>query len=234
MESITPEFIAQGVAWFVAFLFALTVHEAAHAWAAYKLGDPTAYEGGQVTLNPLPHMQREPFGTLLMPVLSYALAGWMMGWASAPYDPVWARRYPQRAALMALAGPASNLLLVGLAAIAIRVGLAQGAFEPGGPGTSMFTQLVVATGGGAAEGLALVLSIVFALNLLLFLFNLIPLPPLDGSAVMGLFLPQRWNDRYQEFLREPGFALLGLLVAWKFFGYVFWPVYMLATVVLFL
>ena len=135
---------------------------------------------------------------------------------------------------MALAGPASNLLLVGLAAIAIRVGLAQGAFEPGGPGTSMFTQLVVATGGGAAEGLALVLSIVFALNLLLFLFNLIPLPPLDGSAVMGLFLPQRWNDRYQEFLREPGFALLGLLVAWKFFGYVFWPVYMLATVVLFL
>ena len=234
MESITPEFIAQGVAWFVAFLFALTVHEAAHAWAAYKLGDPTAYEGGQVTLNPLPHIQREPFGTLLMPVLSYALAGWMMGWASAPYDPVWARRYPQRAALMALAGPASNLLLVGLAAIAIRVGLAQGAFEPGGPGISMFTQLVVATGGGAAEGLALVLSIVFALNLLLFLFNLIPLPPLDGSAVMGLFLPQRWNDRYQEFLREPGFALLGLLVAWKFFGYVFWPVYMLATVVLFL
>ena len=94
--------------WYVAFLFSLTVHEASHALAALKLGDPTAYRGGQVTLNPLPHMRREPFGTIVVPALSYIFAGWMMGWASAPYDPVWADRHPRRAGWMALAGPASR------------------------------------------------------------------------------------------------------------------------------
>ena len=232
MESVTPEFVAQGVAWFVAFLFALTVHEAAHAWVAYKLGDPTAYEGGQVTLNPLPHMQREPFGTLMMPLISYALMGWMMGWASAPYDPMWARRHPRRAAIMALAGPLSNLCLVLISAVAIRVGVARGIFVPGeGP---VFTHLVEATAKGPMEGLALILSIVFALNLLLFLFNLIPLPPLDGSAVLSLFLPQHWVDRYLDLIREPMWNLLGLIAAWRFFGYLFWPVFLLAQALLFL
>ena len=64
----SPEMLVLGVTWYVAFLFSLTLHEAAHALAAYKLGDPTAYHGGQVTLNPLPHMQREPFGTILVPL----------------------------------------------------------------------------------------------------------------------------------------------------------------------
>ena len=88
------ETLAVGLIWYAVFLFSATVHEAAHAWAAYRLGDPTAYLGGQVTLNPAPHVQREPFGTVLVPIITFALSGWMMGWASAPYNPMWADRYP--------------------------------------------------------------------------------------------------------------------------------------------
>src|SRR5688572_25160812 len=112
-------------AWFVVFLFSTTLHEASHAFAAQRLGDVTAYGGGQVTLNPLPHIRREPLGMVVVPLLSFFLSGWMFGWASAPYDPIWAQRSPKRAALMALAGPLSNLLLVLIAGTVLRVGLAQ-------------------------------------------------------------------------------------------------------------
>src|SRR5512139_3777627 len=98
--------------WVVFFIFSATVHEAAHAWAAKRGGDLTAYQGGQVSLGPWPHIRREPFGMVVLPVLSLALAGWPFGFASTPYAPVWADRHPRRAALMALAGPAANLALV--------------------------------------------------------------------------------------------------------------------------
>ena len=78
------------VIWYVALLFSLTLHEASHAWAAMKGGDRTAYHGGQVSLDPMPHIRREPFGTVVVPLLSFALSGWMIGWASTPYDPRWA------------------------------------------------------------------------------------------------------------------------------------------------
>ena len=89
------------VVWLIVFVVSITAHEAAHAWAAWLGGDPTAYRGGQVTLNPIPHMRREPFGTILFPLLSFLwlTPGWMMGWASAPYDPFWEDRHPRRAAL---------------------------------------------------------------------------------------------------------------------------------------
>ncbi len=108
--------------WYVAFLFQLTCHEAAHALAANWGGDDTAARGGILTLNPLPHIQREPFGTVLVPALSLLLAGWMVGWGSAPYDPLWQRRHPHRAAWMALAGPGANLLLAVLTAFVIYAG----------------------------------------------------------------------------------------------------------------
>lgn len=223
METLDPAFVAAGFLWFAAFLFAVTVHEAAHALVAWRLGDPTAYEGGQVTLNPIPHIRREPTGTLLVPLVSYALAGWMIGWASAPYDPHWADRHPKRAAWMALAGPVSNLLIVVGAALLVRLGMAGGVFEAPTESIADLTHLVVATGGGAWEPAATLLSIVLALNVLLFAFNLLPLPPLDGSGCLPLVLPddaaRKWNDT----MRQPGFALLGLLLAWKFFGYLFWP-----------
>ncbi len=79
--------MAEGFLWYLAFLFSVVVHEASHAFAAMKLGDTTAYEGGQVTLDPLPHIKREPLGTVVVPVFSYLLGGWMIGWASAPMTP---------------------------------------------------------------------------------------------------------------------------------------------------
>ena len=84
--------------WYVVFLLSVTCHEAGHAWAARLGGDDTAYLGGQVSLNPLPHIQREVWGTVLVPLISYLWVGWMMGWASAPYDPAWEERHPRRAA----------------------------------------------------------------------------------------------------------------------------------------
>ncbi len=224
--NFTPEFLVLGLAWYAVFLFSLTVHEAAHAWAALRLGDATAYQGGQVTLNPIPHVQREVFGTVIMPLVSYLLAGWMMGWASAPYDPFWADRHPRRAAWMSLAGPASNLLIVLLASLLIRGGMAVGWFAA--PATIHFSQVTVAAEPGAWAGAASLLSILFSLNLLLAAFNLLPLPPLDGSGALPLLMPENWARRYQEILREPMFNLLGLILAWKLFGSVFNPLHLMA------
>ena len=91
LPQLGPEMIALGVIWYVVFLFSTTCHEGAHALAAKWGGDPTAFEGGQVTLSPIPHIRREPFGMVLAPILSYVLyrGEWMIGWASAPYDPSW-------------------------------------------------------------------------------------------------------------------------------------------------
>jgi Zn-dependent protease len=215
--------LSLGLVWYVAFLFSLTVHEASHALVALKLGDPTAYRGGQVTLNPIPHMRREPFGTIVVPALSYVFAGWMMGWASAPYDPRWAELHPRRAGWMALAGPASNFVLVVLAGIGIRVGIAAGALEV--PARVGFASVVSASGGGAAEGLATFLSVLFSLNLVLCLFNLVPVPPLDGSAVLQLVLPTETALRWQTFLRQPMMGLVGLIIAWRAIGFIFWPAF---------
>ena len=85
MEQLSPEFLVQGLIWYVVFLFSTTCHEASHSLAAKLGGDLTAFHGGQVTLNPVPHVRREPFGMVLVPLLSFVLGGWMIGWASAPY-----------------------------------------------------------------------------------------------------------------------------------------------------
>jgi hypothetical protein len=123
--------LATGLIWFIAFLLSTTVHEAMHALVAWKGGDPTAYQGGQVSLSPVPHIKREPIGMLVVPLLTSLTQGWAMGWASAPYDPRWAERYPRRAALMAAAGPAGNFMIAAVALIALRVGLMLGWFvEP--------------------------------------------------------------------------------------------------------
>jgi hypothetical protein len=80
-------------------------------------GDTTAAEGGQATLNPIPHIRRSPFGMVVVPIVSYLLGGWMIGWASAPFNPAWQRQYPRRSAWMALAGPAANFSLMLLAGL---------------------------------------------------------------------------------------------------------------------
>jgi Zn-dependent protease len=217
VSQLTPEVLAIGAAWFAVFLFSTTLHEAAHAATALKLGDPTAHEGGQVTLNPLPHIRREPIGMVVIPVISFLLAGFMVGWASAPYDPHWAHRHPKRSALMAIAGPLANLSLVVVAGIAVRIGLSQDAFVPG-------SMLVQVAGGGWLGGIATLLSILFVLNLILFVFNLLPLPPMDGSAVIQLFMSDDAARWLQSFYRQPMIGWVGIFVAWQFFGRLFRPV----------
>jgi Zn-dependent protease len=222
-----PDALALGLLWYIAFLFSLCCHESAHALAARLGGDPTAFLAGSMTLNPVPHIRREPFGTVLVPIASYFLGGWMIGWASAPYNPAWQRQYPRRAAWMALSGPAANFTLVLASAIAIHAGLATGAFvRPSGIG---FTSVVdAASPTSIVGGLATLLSILFSLNLLLGTFNLLPVPPLDGVTALGVLLPETLARRLASLGRNRAFALVGLLVAWELFNYLFRPVFVTA------
>ena len=219
---LDPDQLVFGLMWFVVFLFSTVCHEAGHAWAALRGGDTTAYHGGQVSLDPLPHIQREPFGMLIMPWLSFFMNGWMMGWASAPYDPLWARRYPKRAAWMSLAGPMANFAIAIVAGLSIRIGRGMGFFQP--------SEGLLAASGDAVLTL---LGIAFFLNILLGTFNLLPLPPLDGFTAIGIFLPESTAAKLEEFRQTAGmFQIVGLLVAWQIGGYFFGPVYAIASAIL--
>lgn len=213
--------IALGILWYIVFIFSTTLHEAAHAFIAYRLGDATAYEGGQVTLDPLPHIRREPMGTVLFPIISYFFYGWMLGWASAPYNYLWAQRYPKRAALMALSGPLANLSLVVFSIIVIRVGYELGVFYP--PEQIKFTVITQTFENRTYFAIATLISILFTLNLVLFIFNLLPLPPMDGSGVIPLFLKEEKSRAYLDFMHNGSFSLIGLMIAWQVFRYVFAP-----------
>ena len=217
--------LSLGIVWYLAFLFSVVVHEASHAFAAMKLGDRTAYEGGQVTLDPFPHIKREPVGTVVIPVLSFLIGGWMIGWASAPYDPVWARRHPERSALMALAGPLSNLLVVVAASLLIRLGISLDLFYA--PSSINLSRIVASTQDGALAGVATLLSILFSLNLLLFTFNLMPLPPLDGSGIIPFFLSKDRAVAYMNFIHGSHLSFVGIFLAWKLFDLVFDPVHLM-------
>jgi Zn-dependent protease len=223
--------IALGMLWYVAFLLSATCHEAAHALAAKWGGDLTAYSFGQVSLNPAPHMQRETFGMVVMPWLSFLLGGWMMGWASAPYDPYWARRHPRRSGWMALAGPVANFILAVVAGIVIQVGLRTGTFLL--PGSLGMARLVEADG-GIASGFATFFSILFSLNLLLGSFNLIPFPPLDGFSVLNIVLPEGSALKLMDLRDSLGpYMMLGMLVAWQVFDYVYAPIFSVALHILY-
>ncbi|MGB6523554.1 MAG: site-2 protease family protein [Candidatus Acidiferrales bacterium] len=220
------QFIVLGVIWYVVFLFSTVCHEGAHALAGKLGGDPTAFHGGQVTLNPIPHMRREPVGTIVVPILSYIFAGWMIGWASAPYDPAWAQRYPRRSAWMALAGPAANFLLMIAAAVGIHAGMAMGLFHA--PESASFTQITQASmTGGSAQLAATVLSILFVLNLLLGTFNLLPFPPLDGHNGITVLLPERAAVRFMT-STFAGLGFAGLLLAWFVYDKIFPVIFRLA------
>jgi len=215
MTNITED-LAYGFVWYVAFLFSTTCHEAAHALVAKLGGDETAALGGQVTLNPVPHMQREPCGMVVIPILSFVFTRGMIGWASAPFEPHWERRYPRRAAVMALAGPAANFTLMLLAAAGLRTGRSMG-----------WLHVDAVTGRPDLHTLAL--FVFFSLNLLLGTFNLLPVPPLDGSAGIMLFMSENRAQRYLDWLRGNSFAMAGLLVGLLVFRYFYGPVQEFAT-----
>jgi Zn-dependent protease len=226
------EKFAEGLLWYVAFLFSTTLHEASHAFAAFRLGDRTAYEGGQLTLDPIPHVRREPLGLVVVPILSFLLGGWMIGWASVPYDPQWAYDNPRSAAKMSAAGPAANLLLALIAALAIRLGILWGVFVP--PESIDFSHVISASHEGTLTTVAAFINVLFSLNLLLFIFNLLPVPPLDGSGIVPMFLSEEKARKYLAVVRNPRFSLLGIFIAWNVFDYIYSPLHLAFINLLFL
>lgn len=220
------EQLGLGLLWYALFVVSTTFHEAAHGFAALRFGDPTARQAGLVTLDPLPHIQRSPMGMVVIPILSFLFGGWMIGWASTPYDPYWAQDRRRQAALMSLAGPAANLTLVFVAAILIHVGIRLGVFAQ--PDQITWTQTTIARSPGLATGAAVAVSILFSLNLILLVFNLIPVPPLDGSEVLSLFLRESTAQRYRDLMAQPTAQIVGLVVAWNLIGVVLSPIHSVA------
>ncbi|MEC7232948.1 MAG: site-2 protease family protein [Planctomycetota bacterium] len=227
LAALEVEDLTIAFGFYVVFLLSVTAHEAAHALAALKLGDRTAYLGGQVTLDPIPHIRREPVGMVGLPIVTLLLVQWPLGFAHAPYDPVWAAWYPKRAALMALAGPGANLVLGAVAFVIMKVGLTMGAFEIGLETASSFpwAELVRGTGSPVANSLAIFSSLLLVQNLLLFIFNLFPIPPMDGSAALPLVIPEGPMHKVRALFAEPWAPFVGLIVAWNLFPEVFYPAF---------
>ncbi|MBX7258589.1 MAG: site-2 protease family protein [Candidatus Hydrogenedentes bacterium] len=173
------------ILWFVCLLFSLSVHEAAHAAIASRCGDPTGRLLGRVTLNPIPHI--DPIGTLVMPlIMIFTNVPFLFGWAKpVPFNPR-NLRHPQRdPVLIAIAGPLSNLLLALLTIFILRIAFLFFGVEA--VYDSLFFKLA---------------DTMMILNFILLLFNLIPVPPLDGGHVLYYFLPesgQRFLDQIGPF-----------------------------------
>lgn len=216
-------FITGFVVWYLVFLFATTLHEAAHSFVSAYGGDRTAHLAGQATLNPIPHIRRSVFGMVVAPVLTFVLSGgaYLLGWASAPYNIHWAARYPKRAFLMSLAGPLSHLPVILLSFAGMYIGLRTGYFAPP-TGEAMLYPVAPGAEGNVPWALAVLCNVAFRLNLILLIFNILPLPPLDGSEVWGLFIKTeegRLRYRYQA----SQYAMAGLMLAWWVFPRVLRP-----------
>jgi Zn-dependent protease len=214
--------IVYAFAWYFVFLVSVTSHEAAHAWAAKKGGDLTAYAGGQVSLNPWPHIKRAPLGMVVIPIIAIFLIKWPFGFAVTPYDPVWAHNNPRKAGWMAAAGPAANLSLAIIAFIVMETGVLIGFFLP--PDQANIRWMVAPSTEGILTGLAMFLSMLFSLNLMLFILNILPIPPLDGSGVFTLFLNDDSARKVNSVIKSPVFGIIGivgLMLIWQVFNPVF-------------
>ena len=180
-------------------LFSVIIHEVAHGYVALLNGDPTARLSGRITLNPIPHI--DPIGTVLLPLLLLVTqAGIIFGWARpVPVNPSYFRNYRLGEVTCSFAGPASNLLLAAAFAFLLRLNL-------GGP------------------GLVLLAYYGCTINIFLALFNLIPIPPLDGSHLVAAFLPFRLLQLYR-YLEPVGFIIILLLFYTGIMGLILMPIY---------
>ncbi len=196
---MTPEALALGLTQYVVLLFSLSVHESAHAWTALKQGDTTAQSLGRISLNPLVHI--DVMGTVVLPLLMIFLRVPLLGWAKpTPVDPRQFRSLRRGQIVVAGAGPVSNLLL----ALLFTAGL--------------FVAVRVLPGPLSEQPLAKLLSIGVQLNVLLAVFNLVPLPPLDGSHVVEWALPNGMGHRYMATIGPyGGFILLALVMSGALF-----------------
>ncbi len=221
-----PEFLGTALFFYVAFLFSTVCHEAAHALVAKWGGDETAYRNGQVTLSPIPHIQQEPFGLGILPLISLALnmggqGMGVIGFASAPFDPFWAVRNPRKAAWMAMAGPAANLVLCltsfGLLKAGFALGLFQYSNEP------MLYQ-VLRGNNDASDAAAVFLGVMAFENLLLACWNLLPIPPMDGFSAALFFLPEERVPGFLELRSQVGmFFPIAIFAVGRLFSQFFYP-----------
>jgi len=173
-------------------LFAITMHEVAHGWAALLLGDRTAARMGRLSLNPVHHI--DPVGTLLVPALSYAIGGFLFGWAKPVPVSFGKLRQPRRdMALVALAGPMANLAMAMAWALMVRVADAVAIPAVTEPLHYMGVQGI-------------------GINLLFMLLNLLPIPPLDGGRIVSALLPPRLSYRYGAIEQYGMWVLLVLIM----------------------
>lgn len=193
--------------WILPVLFAITLHEAAHGWVAYKLGDPTAKLLGRVTLNPLPHI--DPIGTIAVPLLLGYMTHFqfLFGWAKpVPITPQNFKHLRKDSSLVAIAGPTANLLMALLWGITLKISL------------TMYQ-----AGSTALEFLAYASKAGILINIVLFALNVLPIPPLDGSRVVSNLMPPRVAYYYDK-LEPYGFLIIMVLAFSKLLNYLLTPI----------
>jgi Zn-dependent protease len=202
----------------VPVLFSIVIHEVSHGWMAYKLGDNTAKNMGRLTLNPLVHV--DPMGTIVLPLIMIFLGGPVFGWAKpVPFNPYNFRpRVDRRNGTMwvAISGPASNFLIAFVAAFVLVISQK---FLSGLPAI-LFVSIIKLAG-----------AFLF-INLILGFFNLIPLPPLDGSKILARFIPQSMESQYLRLERYGMLILILILLTGGFSKLVLGPVTLLYKIFL--
>ena len=195
-------------------LFAITIHEAAHAWTAAKFGDLTAAAMGRASLNPLAHI--DPFGTIIFPLLLILLSGGkgpVFGWAKpVPVNPYNLRRPRRNNLWISFAGPIANILAAAAAVLLFQV---LRLMTRGVPDSSFLSKPI--------SGLGVILFALAVINTTLAVFNLIPIPPLDGSGILAGLLSEKAAAKYER-LRPYGFFLLIILMYTNILNYIFSPV----------
>jgi Zn-dependent protease len=192
--------LAQRVMILIPLLLSLTVHEWAHAWSAHRLGDDTARMQGRLTLNPIAHI--DPIGTLVLPLL-----GIPFGWAKpVPVNPTRFRRdvnMKTGMVITAAAGPLSNVVLAVLSAVVLGL-------------VARFAPSSLAAGSNGL-GLATLLTTLIVINVSLAIFNMLPIPPLDGSRVVDGLVPHGWRPQWESFVRlSPILCIVVLVVGGRF------------------
>jgi Zn-dependent protease len=192
--------IYNGILSLFVVLFAITIHEASHGYAALKMGDPTAYQMGRITLNPIRHI--DPVGTILLPLILIIMGAPPFGWAKpVPVNPLNLKDPRKDNLIISIAGPLSNLSVAVIAFVIIKIlmSLNPSLFYGRGGFTNLLSPLIQ------------ILYLTIVINVILAIFNLIPIPPLDGSGVVTGLISQEAADKYEQ-IRPYGFFILILLI----------------------
>ena len=211
------------IIWFVVFLFSLSFHEASHAWTSEKFGDDTGRYQGRITLNPLPHI--DPIGTIVFPLIMMFYSVPLLGWAKpVQTNPLLWRDKTKANISVSAAGPISNFILMTVAFITMKVLIEVGVLTFNPAMRNIYEVFGPSTGQPAfVKPLATFLGVMLMLNLALGVFNLIPIPPLDGSHVLEELLPPDMARAYEQ-IRPYGFLLLMALLYLGALNYIFDPI----------